>query len=91
MCGPLLRRFLGRHLMLCLGLGIVLVMSLAALGAPLLAPYDPNALHLDHILEPPSSRFWLGTDRLGRDVFSRLLYGGSPCGSALSLWASPSA
>ena len=44
MCGPLLRRFLGRHLMLCLGLGIVLVMSLAALGAPLLAPYDPNAL-----------------------------------------------
>ena len=76
MCGPLLRRFLGRHLMLCLGLGIVLVMSLAALCAPLLAPYDPNALHLDHILEPPSSMFWLGTDRLGRDVFSRLLYGG---------------
>ena len=62
--------------MLCLGLGIVLVMSLAALCAPLLAPYDPNALHLDHILEPPSSMFWLGTDRLGRDVFSRLLYGG---------------
>ena len=81
MCGPLLRRFLGRHLMLCLGLGIVLVMSLAALGAPLLAPYDPNALHLDHILEPPSSMFWLGTDRLGRDVFSRLLYGGR-----ISLW-----
>ena len=51
--------------MLCLGLGIVLVMSLAALCAPLLAPYDPNALHLDHILEPPSSMFWLGTDRLG--------------------------
>ena len=81
MCGPLLRRFLGRHLMLCLGLGIVLVMSLAALCAPLLAPYDPNALHLDHILEPPSSMFWLGTDRLGRDVFSRLLYGGQ-----ISLW-----
>ncbi len=67
--------------MLCLGLGIVLVMSLAALCAPLLAPYDPNALHLDHILEPPSSMFWLGTDRLGRDVFSRLLYGGQ-----ISLW-----
>ena len=81
MRGPLLRRFLGRHLMLCLGLGIVLAMSLAALCAPLLAPYDPNALHLDHILEPPSSMFWLGTDRLGRDVFSRLLYGGQ-----ISLW-----
>ena len=66
--------------MLCLGLGIVLVMSLAALCAPLLAPYDPNALHLDHILEPPSSMFWLGTDRLGRDVFSRLLYGGADLG-----------
>lgn len=39
MCGPLLRRFLGRHLMLCLGLGIVLVMSLAALCAPLLDMY----------------------------------------------------
>lgn len=92
MCGPLLRRFLGRHLMLCLGLGIVLVMSLAALGAPLLAPYDPNALHLDHILEPPSSMFWLGTDRLGRDVFpASSTAAGSPCGSALSLWASPSA
>ena len=83
--------------MLCLGLGIVLVMSLAALCAPLLAPYDPNALHLDHILEPPSSMFWLGTDRLGRDGFSRLLLGGQislwtrRCGSALSLWAFPSA
>jgi ABC-type dipeptide/oligopeptide/nickel transport systems, permease components len=67
--------------MLSLGLGIVLIMSLAAVCAPLLAPYPPTAQHLDHILEAPSSRFWLGTDRLGRDVFSRLLYGGR-----VSLW-----
>ena len=67
--------------MLTLGLGIVLFMSLAALCAPLIAPYPPTAQHLDNILEPPSSRFWLGTDRLGRDVFSRLLYGGR-----VSLW-----
>ncbi|MBQ4566897.1 MAG: ABC transporter permease [Desulfovibrio sp.] len=67
--------------MLGLGTGIVLVMSLAALLAPWLAPYPPTAEHLDHILEPPSSRFWLGTDRLGRDVLSRLLYGGR-----VSLW-----
>lgn len=75
------RRCLGRNGMLLSGLGIVLVMSLAALGAPWLAPYAPNAEHLDHILEAPSSTFWLGTDRLGRDVLSRLLYGGR-----VSLW-----
>ena len=76
-----LKRLLGRNLMLALGLVIVLGMSLAALFAPWIAPFDPNALHLDNILEPPSSRFLLGTDRLGRDVFSRLLYGGR-----VSLW-----
>lgn len=76
-----LRRFLRRQSMLALGLALVLVMSLAAVAAPLLAPYDPDALHLDAILAPPSSTFWLGTDRLGRDVFSRLLYGGR-----VSLW-----
>ena len=86
------KRLLGRNLMLTLGLGIVLLMSLAALCAPLIAPYPPTAQHLDNILEPPSSHFWLGTDRLGRDVFSRLLYGGVyPSGWALWPWASPSA
>ena len=75
-----LRRFLGRHSMLALGLGLVLIMSLAAIAAPLLAPYDPNMPH-NAIFAPPSSEFWLGTDRLGRDIFSRLLYGGR-----VSLW-----
>lgn len=75
-----LRRFLGRHSMLALGLGLVLIMSLAAMAAPLLAPYDPNMPH-NAIFAPPSSEFWLGTDRLGRDIFSRLLYGGR-----VSLW-----
>jgi len=74
-------RLLGRNLMLVLGLGIVFCMSLAAILAPWIAPFEPNALHLENILEPPSSRFLLGTDRLGRDVFSRLLYGGR-----VSLW-----
>lgn len=76
-----LRRFLRRQSLLAPGLSLVLVMSLAAVAAPLLAPHDPDALHLDAILAPPSSDFWLGTDRLGRDVFSRLLYGGR-----VSLW-----
>lgn len=67
--------------MFAAGLAIVLLMSLAAIFAPLLAPYPPNAEHLEHILEAPSLAFPLGTDRLGRDVLSRLLYGGR-----VSLW-----
>lgn len=63
------------------GLLIVLCMSLAAVFAPVLAPHPPNAEHLNHILMPPSAAFPLGTDRLGRDVLSRLLYGGR-----VSLW-----
>lgn len=80
MCASV-RRYLGRNGMLVLGLGIVLFMSLAALGAPWLASYPPDAEHLDHVLEAPSAQFWLGTDRLGRDILSRLLYGGR-----VSLW-----
>ncbi len=76
-----LRRMLGRNIMLVLGLVLVLGMSLAALLAPLLAPFDPNELHLDDILLPPCATYPLGTDRLGRDVLSRLLYGGQ-----VSLW-----
>lgn len=72
---------LKRHFMFYLGLTFVLGMSCAALLAPWLAPYDPSALHLDSILEPPCAAFPLGTDALGRDVLSRLLYGGR-----ISLW-----
>lgn len=76
----LLRR-MGRNAMLILGAGLVAAISLAALCAPLLAPHPPDALHLDAILMPPSAEFPLGTDRLGRDVLSRLLHGGR-----VSLW-----
>jgi peptide/nickel transport system permease protein len=50
-------------------------MVLLALAAPWLAPFGPNELHLYHVLEGPNTVFWLGTDGLGRDVLSRLLYG----------------
>ena len=76
-----LGRVFGRNIMLILGLVLVLGMSLAALFAPLLAPFDPNELHLDDILLAPCATYPLGTDRLGRDVLSRLLYGGQ-----VSLW-----
>jgi peptide/nickel transport system permease protein len=67
--------------MLALGVGLVGGMSLAALLAPWLAPYDPNAINVDAMLLTPSWQHLLGTDALGRDVFSRILY----CGR-VSLW-----
>jgi len=53
----------------------LLVLAVIAVCAPWLAPYDPLAINLTEALLPPSSVHWLGTDQLGRDVFSRLLYG----------------
>ncbi|MDQ3144383.1 MAG: ABC transporter permease [Pseudomonadota bacterium] len=54
---------------------VVAVVSLAALFAPILAPYDPFQTSFLTIRQPPSAQFWFGTDELGRDIFSRLLYG----------------
>jgi peptide/nickel transport system permease protein len=58
-----------------LGLSILTVVTIAALGAGLIAPYDPTELDATANLAPPSSDHWLGTDNLGRDLFSRLLHG----------------
>lgn len=58
-----------------LGLSILTVVTVAALGAGLIAPYDPTELDATANLASPSSDHWLGTDNLGRDLFSRLLYG----------------
>lgn len=54
-------------------LGLVVGLSLLA---PLLAPYSPTLIDYAAVLEPPGTRHWLGTDDLGRDLFSRLLWGG---------------
>ncbi len=76
-----LRRVLPANGLLTVGLCLVGAVSLAALLAPWLAPYDPLALDVDAILRAPGGAHLLGTDALGRDVFSRLLYGGR-----VSLW-----
>ncbi len=51
------------------------IMFLVALLAPFIAPYAPDAIHLHDVLESPSAQYLLGTDDLGRDVLSRLIFG----------------
>lgn len=58
------------------GTGIFLIILLACIFAPLLTKYDPQAVDMKSILKPPSSEHILGTDKIGRDIFSRILYGG---------------
>ncbi len=68
-------RALFRHPLGGLGAGIVTALVLVALLAPLISPYDPFAIDVEHVLEPPSLAHPCGTDLLGRDVLSRLIYG----------------
>src|SRR5437868_12456934 len=58
-----------------LGIGIVLIMALAAVLAPLIARQNPITIDLLHILQRPTAQHWLGTDIQGRDIWSRLVYG----------------
>jgi peptide/nickel transport system permease protein len=68
-------RRLGRSRGAVLG-GIVLgALVLAAIAAPLLTPYEPLVLSPGDGLQPPNARHWLGTDVLGRDLFTRILFG----------------
>jgi len=57
--------------------GAILVVSLflVAFLAPWIAPYNPEEIDLSQVLAPPSSSHWLGTDQLGRDVLSRMIWG----------------
>ncbi|MGH2533216.1 MAG: ABC transporter permease [Thermomicrobiales bacterium] len=56
----------------------LLVLTLLAIASPAFAPYDPNALHLEAQLAAPSSTYWFGTDELGRDILSRIIYATRP-------------
>ncbi|HKC80794.1 MAG TPA: ABC transporter permease [Gemmatimonadaceae bacterium] len=68
------QRFLGDN-RARIGIGIVVIMSLAAVLAPLLARQSPITIDLSHLLQRPSAQHWLGTDIQGRDIWSRLVYG----------------
>ena len=57
------------------GLVIVLLFVVLALAAPLVAPYDPIATSWSAVRKPPSWAHWLGTDEVGRDVLSRIIWG----------------
>jgi peptide/nickel transport system permease protein len=70
-----LLRALGHDPRAALGVGLVALAGIMALGAPLLAPYPPDLPDFINILAPPSAGHWLGTDELGRDVLSRIIYG----------------
>lgn len=58
-----------------LGLAIVLILLVCGVFAGVLAPYDVSKINLENMLQPPTVQHWLGTDQLGRDVLSRILYG----------------
>ncbi|KMO15676.1 peptide ABC transporter permease [Methylobacterium indicum] len=69
-----LRRLFRRKLVLVAAL-VLLAIVVVALAAPWVSPFDPGAMRVVRRLRPPSPEHWLGTDELGRDVFSRVVYG----------------
>jgi peptide/nickel transport system permease protein len=68
-------RALKRNRLALVGGAIVLCLFVLAVTAPVLAPWDPHRPDVRKILDSPSRSHWLGTDQLGRDVLSRMLYG----------------
>jgi len=73
---PLLRR-LGRDRRAAVSIAVLLIIIGASLLAPWIAPYSPTAQDINNMLSPPSEAHWLGTDDLGRDTLTRLIYGAS--------------
>lgn len=66
--------FLENKLAIVGGVFTVLILF-TALFAPVIAPYDPTVQNYDRVLEPPSMSHWFGTDNVGRDLLSRVIYG----------------
>ena len=70
-----MRYFLARNPRIVVGGSLVTFLVLMALAAPWISPYDPIAVDVQRALEPPGPAHWLGTDDLGRDVLSRVIWG----------------
>lgn len=68
-------RVMASRKVVIVGVVIIVIMILVAIFAPLLAPYDPYKTNLKETLQPVSSKHLLGTDSLGRDTLSRVIYG----------------
>jgi peptide/nickel transport system permease protein len=64
-----------KHRLSLIGIIIISLLFIMAIFAPFLAPHDPNAQDLYNVLKGPSSTHWLGTDNVGRDLLSRVIYG----------------
>lgn len=61
-----------------IGTAGLLALAILAIASPVIAPYNPNTLHLDAQLAPPSSTYWFGADELGRDILSRVIFATRP-------------
>lgn len=70
-----IRRFM-RHRLAMLGLAVFLIITLMAVFAPLVTQYSPNQIDLRARSQPPSLEHWFGTDRTGRDIYTRTVYAG---------------
>lgn len=68
-------RYLRRHPSVAIGGGLLVLMALVAIFAPLLGTVDPTAISPARRTRIPSELYWFGTDMLGRDVYSRVIYG----------------
>ncbi|MCC6943895.1 MAG: ABC transporter permease [Thermomicrobiales bacterium] len=68
-------RRLQKNKLAMIGLAALLVMAIVAIAAPLIAPYPYDQTNIDATRQPPSPEHWLGTDALGRDNLSRVIYG----------------
>ncbi len=73
----LLRAFKGNRAAV-VGAAVVALIILVAIFAPAIAPFDPEAINLRARMQPPSAQHWFGTDELGRDIVSRVVWGARP-------------